>query len=231
MFIKQFEEETNLPIVLVVDASESMAFGSRPIDARWSKYEHAISLAATFSYLAHRQQDAVGLAVFDRALTRFLRPSNSASQWRLVVEELVRSPRGEKTDSGAVLDQVAEKIAQRSLVIVVSDCFDDLASIGRGLKHLRYRKHEVVVLQTLDHAEIDFPFRDPTLFKGLEQLGDLLVEPAALRDAYVKQMNEATGALAKACRALGADYHRLDTADPIDVHVRQFLTHREGSKR
>ena len=231
VFIKQYEEETNLPIVLVVDASESMAFGTRPDDATWTKYEHAISLAATFAYIAHRQQDAVGIAVFDKALNRFVRPSNSAAQWRVIVEELVRSPRDQKTDTGAVLDQVAEKIVQRSLVIVLSDCFDDLANIGRGLKHLRYRKHEVAVLQTLDHAEVDFPYRDVTMFEGMEALGDLLIEPTALREAYVREMRAATAALAKLCRSLGADYHLLDTAEPIDVHVRQFLTRREGSKR
>ena len=231
VFIKQFEEETNLPIVLVVDASESMAFGARATDAKWTKYEHAISLAATMAYLAHRQQDAVGLAVFDSKLERFVRPSNAAKQWRVVVEELVRSPRDQKTDTGAVLDQVAEKTTQRSLIVVLSDLFDDLANVTRGLKHLRYRKHEVIVLQTLDHDEIAFPFKDVTLFEGMEALGNLLVEPSALREAYVREMTNATQALAKACRGLGVDYHLLDTSEPIDVHVRRFLTRREGSKR
>lgn len=231
VFIKQFEEETNLPIVLIVDASESMAYGSPRANEPWTKYDHATSLAATLAYLAHKQQDAVGLAVFDHALSRFLRPSNSAMQWRSIVEELARVPRVEKADSGKVLDQVADQIDRRSLIFVVGDFFDDLASIQRGLKHLRHRKHEVVVLQVLDHQEIEFKFDDVTLFKGLEQLGDLLIEPTALRQAYVEQMTAATDALASACRKLGVDYHRLDTVDPLDAQLRTILAARGAKKR
>lgn len=235
VFIKQFEEETNLPIVLIVDASQSMSYGSPPHDKlrgdEWTKYDHATSLAATLAYLAHKQQDTVGLAVFDKALARYLRPSNSAMQWRTIIEELARVPRTEKADTGKILDQVTEQINHRSLVFVVSDFFDDLGSIQRGLKHLRHRKHEVVALQVLDHQEIAFRFDDVTLFKGMEQLGDLLVEPTALRDAYVEQMTAATDALASSCRKLGVDYHRLDTGDPLDVQLHNILGVRAGGKR
>ena len=230
VFIKQFEEETNLPIVLIVDASESMAFGSPREGDRWTKYDHATSLAATLAYLAHKQQDAVGLAVFDRALAKFLPPSNSGAQWRSIVEELARVPRVEKTDTGKVIDVITEQISRRSLVIVVSDFFDDLASIQRGLKHLRHRKHEVIALQVLDHQEIEFQFEDVTLFKGMESLGDLLIEPTALRHAYVEQMAAATEALSGACRRLGVEYHRLDSNDPLDVQLRTILAAR-GAKR
>lgn len=224
IFIKQFEEETNLPIMLIVDASESMAYTSDAKKEAWTKFDHATSLAATLAYLAHRQQDICGLAVFDRALARFLKPATGSTQWRTIVEELSRVPKREKTDTGKVLDQIAEQIAHRSLVFVISDFFDDLASIQRGLKHLRHRKHEVVVVQTLDRQEIEFDFDDVTLFKGMEALGDLLVEPAALRDAYRAQVKSATDGLAKACRSLGAEYHRVESGQPIDAQLRTILS-------
>jgi uncharacterized protein (DUF58 family) len=228
IYIKQFEEETNLPILLVVDASESMGFGSLNDDQnnRWTKFDHATAIAAALAYLALKQQDAVGLAIFDQALSRFFRPSNAATQWKLVIEELTHIPKWNKTDTGKVLDDIAEKITNRSLVIVVSDFFDDLTSLKRGLRHLRYRKHEVIVMQTLDHQEIEFPFEDVTLFKGMEEMGQLLTEPRALRDAYLEQLNGFTEGLKQVCRSMGIDYHRFDTSEGLDAQLSSFLAGR-----
>lgn len=228
IYIKQFEEETNLPILLVVDASESMGFGSITDEkgGKWTKSDHATSIAAALAYLALKQQDAVGLAIFDQTLSRFFRPSNAATQWKLVIEELTHIPKWNKTDTGKVLDDVAEKITNRSLVIVVSDFFDDLDSLKRGLRHLRYRKHEVIVMQTLDHQEIEFPFEDVTLFKGLEEMGQLLTEPRALREAYLEQLNLFTEGLKQVCRSMGIDYHRFDTSEAIDAQLSAFLAAR-----
>lgn len=223
IYIKQFEEDTNLPVILVVDASESMAFGSIE---NWTKFDCATSIAATLSYLALKQQDAVGLAVYDEALASFMRPSNSATQWKKVIEELVPTPRKAKTDTGKVLDQVAEQIGRRSLIILISDFFDDLPSLARGLRHLRYRKHEVVALQVLDSQELSFPFEDVTLFKGLEAFGDLLVEPQALKKAYLAQLEAQTGELKKACRALRIDHHQFDSGKPLDAQLSAFLAGR-----
>lgn len=230
VFIKQFQEETNLPVVLVVDASESMGFGSVDVpghgSGKWTKFDHATSIAAALAYLAVRQQDAVGLATFDQALSRFHRPSNAHTQWKLVVEELTHLPKWNKTDTGKVLEQLTEKLAHRSMVVIVSDFFDDLASLQRGLKRLRHRKHDVVCLQVLDHQEVEFPFEDVTLFKGMEQLGELLTEPRALRDAYLGQLREFTDAFKRTCRGLGADFFRFDTGEPVDAQLSDFLARR-----
>ncbi len=228
IYIKQFEEETNLPILLVVDASESMGFGSLTDEKknRWTKFDHATAIAAALAYLALKQQDAVGLAIFDQALSRFFRPSNAATQWKLVIEELTHIPKWNKTDTGKVLDDVAEKITNRSLVIVISDFFDDLESLKRGLRHLRYRKHEVIVMQVMDHQEIEFPFEDVTLFKGMEEMGQLLAEPRALRDAYLEQMNLFTDGLKQVCRSMGIDYHRFDSSEGLDAQLSMFLAGR-----
>lgn len=228
IYIKQFEEETNLPILLVADASESMGFGSLTDEQgnRWTKFDHATAIAAALAYLALKQQDAVGLAIFDQTLSRFFRPSNAATQWKLVIDELTHVPKWNKTDTGKVLDDIAEKLTNRSLVIVISDFFDDLETLKRGLRHLRYRKHEVIVMQVMDHQEIEFPFEDVTLFKGMEEMGQLLTEPKALRAAYLEQLRLFTEGLKHVCRSMGIDHHLFDTSGGLDAQLSTFLAQR-----
>src|ERR1041385_3130436 len=174
IYLKQYIEETNLHLICVVDASESMNYGTVGSDATWTKYDHATAIAASLSYMAIQQQDSVGLAVFDNQLKKYLKPSNSPGQWKTITHELTLVPRNAKTGTGHVLDQLAEKLTHRSLVVILSDFFDDLDAIQQGLRHLRYKKHELMVFQVLDPTEVEFPFEDVTLFKGLEGLGELL---------------------------------------------------------
>src|SRR3954453_12673399 len=155
----------------------------------WTKYDLATSIAAALSYMAIQQQDSVGLAIFDQALARYFKPSNAPIQWKMVVNELQLVPKWNKTNTGKILDQLAEKLHHRSLIVLLSDFFDDIANIKKGLRHLRYKKHEVMAFQILDPTEIEFPFEDTTLFKGLEELGDMLTEPRALREGYLEQLN------------------------------------------
>ncbi|MFN4242539.1 MAG: DUF58 domain-containing protein [Tepidisphaerales bacterium] len=281
VYLKQYQVETNLELMLCVDASESMGFGTvrseeaterrsdgatewrsdgateqrsdgatkrrsdRATERRsdssfgtqvgpgevWTKYDHATAIAASLAYLAIRQQDSVGLAVFDQQLSRFFRASNSPAQWKLVINELQAVPRWNKTGTGRVLEQLAEKLTHRSLVVVISDLLDDVEDIIKGLKYLRYRKHEVIVLQVLDPAEIDFPFEDVTLFKGLEEAGELLTEPRALREGYLEQLRLFTESLSRACRGLDIDFQRLSSGDGLEVTLSQFLADRMGRGR
>src|SRR6185436_5218394 len=120
--------------------------------------------------------------------SRYFKSSNSPSQWKLVVNELQQVPRWNKTNTGRILDQIAEKLNHRSLIVILSDFFDDIESIRQGLRHLRYKKHEIMVFQLLDPMEIEFPFEDVTMFKGMEELGELLTEPRALREGYLEQL-------------------------------------------
>jgi len=230
IYLKQYQEETNLHLICVVDASESMSYGSvGDADAPWSKFDHATAIAASLSYMAIQQQDSVGLAVFDTELRRFLKPSNSPAQWKIVTGELSVSPRLRKTDMGRVLDQIAEKLTHRSLIVILSDFFDDLEGVKKGLRHLRYKKHEVMVFQVLDPMEINFPFEDVTLFKGLEETGELLTEPRALREGYLQQLAAATDQLKRMCRGMHIDYTRMDSSQPLDVTLSTFLAVRAAS--
>lgn len=232
VYLKQYQEETNLQLILAVDASESMAFGSIETEgAKWTKYDHAISLAASLGYLAVHQADSVGLAIFDAQMSRYFKPSNAPAQWKLIVNELRHMPRWNKTAIGKTLDQLAEKLTHRSVILLLSDCFDDLDNIKKGLRHLRYKKHEIVILQIMDPQETDFPFEDVTLFKGMEELGQMITEPRALRDAYLEQVNEFRDGLKKLCRGMNIDYQPFNTAEPIDVSLSQFLANRSATTR
>lgn len=232
IYLKQYQEETNLNLICIVDASESMGFSTISEDKySWSKYDHATAIAASLAYMAIQQQDSVGLAVFDSDLKHFIKPSNSPAQWRLITQDLTTVPRLKKTNTGRILDQLAEKLTHRSVLVLISDFFDDMESIKKGLRHLRYKKHEVMAFQILDPAEITFPFEEATLFKGLEQMGELLTEPRALRDGYLKQLELFTEELQKTFRGMHADFVRLSSGDPLDVSLSSFLAQRAASMK
>ncbi len=233
IYLKQYLQETNLDLICMVDASESMGFGTignKRTELR-TNYDHATAIAASLSYMAIQQQDSVGLAIFDQVLSRYFKPSNSPAQWKLVVNELQQVPRWNKTNTGKILDQLAEKLTHRSLIVILSDFFDDLESIAQGLQHLRHKKHEMMIFQILDPSEIDFPFEDVTLFKGLEEAGELLTEPRALREGYLQQLAMFTDELKNLCRGMHIDFQRFSSGDPLDVALSQFLATRAASMK
>jgi uncharacterized protein (DUF58 family) len=232
IYLKQYQEETNLQLVLVVDASESMGFGSVASGSdTWTKYDHATAIAASLAYMAIRQQDSVGLAIYDQVLSRFFKPSNTPAQWKMVVQELQQVPRWSKTNTGKILDQIAERLNHRSLIVMISDFFDNLDGIQKGLRRLRYKKHEIIMMQILDPQETDFPFEDVTLFKGLEELGELLTEPRSLRDGYLKQLNDSTEKLKKICRGMQIDFNRFNSGQSLDVPLSGFLATRAATMK
>jgi len=232
IYLKQYQEETNLNLICIVDASESMGFSTIKDEGySWSKYDHATAIAASLAYMAIQQQDSVGLAVFDSDLKHYIKPSNSPAQWRVITQDLTTVPKLKKTNTGRILDQLAEKLTHRSVLVLISDFFDDIESIKKGLRHLRYKKHEVIAFQVLDPAEIAFPFEEATLFKGLEGMGELLTEPRALRDGYLKQLELFTEELQKTFRGMHADFVRLSSGDPLDVSLSSFLAQRAASMK
>ena len=230
IYLKQYLEETNLHLISIVDASESMAYSSIGSGKdTWSKFDHATAIAAALSYMAIQQQDSAGLAIFDQDLKHYIKPSNSPGQWKIITHELSITPRLKKTNTARILDQLAEKLHHRSLIVLVSDFFDDLDNIKKGLRHLRYKKHEVMAFQILDPMEIEFPFEDTTLFKGLEETGELLTEPRALREGYLQQLRLHTEELQRLCRGMHVDFQRMNSGDPLDVVLSGFLATRAAS--
>jgi uncharacterized protein (DUF58 family) len=134
---------------------------------------------------------------------------------------------GKKTAAGPIFHELAQRLVKRGVVIVLSDLFDDVESLAAGLKHFRHRRHDVVLLHVLDPAELEFPFRGPTEFKGLEEFPTKQVDPAVIRRAYLREFDAYRRSLEQACRREHIDYFLLRTDQPLDLALTQVLTTRQ----
>lgn len=228
LYIKQFEEDTNLTATLVVDASRSMGYGAQQ---GWSKFDYAATLAASLACLLTQKQDAAGLVTFHHRPLVNLPPSCHPSQLTRLLHELEQTQPDEATDVADVFVQLAGQIRQRGLVVLVSDLLVDLDALTVALRNLLLRKHEVIVFQVLHHDERYFPFDDPTQFLGMESAAQLRGDPRALREAYLAEMSEFCQQAGRLCTAAGADYVLLDTSEPLDAALARYLTFRTRNRR
>lgn len=228
-YLKQYEEETNFSCHVLLDTSESMLYQSET--AAVTKLHYAQFVAAALSYLILRQQDAVGLATYDDGIRNFVRPSSQPSHLKQLCHIMEESPARGESAMGEIFNDLAERIKQRGLILIISDLFDDVDAILMGLKHFRHKRHEVVVLQVVDPAEQDFPFRDPTLFKGLENWPEMMTDPRSLKAAYQSEFESFLTAIRRGCRDLRMDHVLLRTDTPLDIALSAFLASRLGRTR
>ena len=224
VYVKQFEEETNQICYLLLDTSESMRYQSA--DAPMSKLEYAQCAAAALAYLILHQQDNAGLVTFDREVRALVRPSSNPSHLKQLLHVMQESVAERKTETGPIFHDLAERFKKRSLVVILSDLFDDVDSMMAGLKHFRHRRHDVILLHVLDPAELDFQFRRITLFRGLEQLPEVLVDPRALRKAYLREFDAYVRRLKKGCRMHRIDYVQMRTDQSLELALSSYLSSR-----
>jgi len=230
-YIKQYEQETNLKATFLVDASESMHYGHDGGRDGLNKYRYAATTAASLAFLLLQQQDAVGLAVFDEELRTYIPAVGSPSQIKTFVHALATNEPKAKTSLEPICHSLAEKIARRGIVCVVSDLFTDIDGLMHGLEHFRHYGHEVMVLHIMDEDELTFPFQGNTMFRGLEDTGRLLVEPRALREGYLAAMESFCHDVQRRCIANRIDYKRISTADHLDAALLAFLAARAAANR
>jgi uncharacterized protein (DUF58 family) len=223
-YLKQFEEETNLVCHLLLDASESMRYRSSA--ALMSKLDYAKRAAAALAYLVLHQQDSVGLAVFDSEIRTLVRASGNPSRLKELLKVMDNASAERKTSTGPIFHDLAERLKKRGIVIVLSDLFDNVEAMMTGLKHLRHRRHDVILMHVLDPAEMDFSFDEMTLFRGLEKLPDVLAEPKSLRKAYLAEFNRYLHQLKTGCRAQSIDYVLLRTDQSLEVVLSSYLASR-----
>lgn len=223
--LKQYEQETNLVAWMVVDASESMRFKS----GDRTKYEVACRAAAALAFLILQQTDSVGLVTYADGVRHFLRPSaRSGTHFREMLKLMLDGPTTAASNTGQTLDEIAGRLGRRGVVFLFSDLFDDVQPLIDGLRHLKFQKHEVVVFQVLDGAELDFPFRHPTLFRGLENWPELSADPLSIRDSYLAGLGDHLGQIEQACRTLETDYVRLRTDADLGHELSVYLRSRFG---
>src|SRR5919202_2020081 len=180
-YVKEYEEETNLKAHLLLDASGSMAFaGKHP-----SKFQYAQYVAASLAYLMLHQRDAVGLALHDTRVRKLIKPRAHSKHLLYVLNALEDATPGGETSLAPLWHQVAEQVKRRGLIVILSDCFEEVPRLLRALQHFRHRRHEVLLFHVLAPEEMEFPFRKWTQFRNLEVSGHkLLVDPQRLRKEY-----------------------------------------------
>lgn len=222
-YVKEFEDETNLRAHLLVDASGSMKYAGRTL----SKFEYARALAASLAWLLTTQRDSVGLITFDSKVREQLRPSSSRESLRRIIHVLEGTTPGADTGLAAVLDSALPTIQRRSLLILISDCFDSPEALERTLQRCRHARHEVVVLRIVAPEEVEFPFNKPTQFRDLEISDNrLLVDPARLRQEYLRQYHDFATRLEQICGNLGVDYRVHRTSDSLQSVLGLWLAER-----
>lgn len=226
-YIKQYEEETNLRTTLVVDVSESMQFG----EGELSKYEYACRVAASLSYLLLRQSDAVGMVTFDSTIRQRVQQSSKMNHLSAMLAALDNAKPQQKTSVADVLSKVADEYNRRGLIVLVSDLLADRAGLFKGLKLLRTRGHDIMIFHVMDDAELDFPYSGTTKFEGLEDAGEMICDPRALRDGYLAALKLYLDELRKFCSQHLIDYQTIRTSEHLSAVLSHYLTHRVGMRQ
>jgi uncharacterized protein (DUF58 family) len=226
-YVKEFEDETNLRCCLMVDLSGSMAYGQSTLP----KIDYARQLAAAFGYLLTAQRDAVGLITFDTKVRDQLEPGTSPQNFRKLIAALNNGEPGHETSIAGVINRVVPAFKRRSLVVLISDCFDDVDALCESLKRLRHARHEVILMQVVAPEEKEFPFQSPTQFRSLERKQRLLVDPHRLRKIYLKQFAAFQEELSRRCGGMGVDLVQLTTVDPYQKALGAFLDSRSRSRK
>ena len=227
LYVKQFEEDASMRCTLLVDVSKSMEYGSGPLN----KYEYAATAAVSLAYLLLRQHDAVACLAFDEKIRARTPMRSTQVHLASIVQALDANRPQSKTDPGNVLRLIAEENYRRGLIVVVSDLLGDPASTLRGLRLLRQRGHDVLVLHVMDDDELDFPFDGPTRFEGLELPAHLNCNPRALREGYLEAVEKFVSTLRHGCARDAVDYELIRTSQPLDAALAAFLSRRLAARR
>lgn len=221
-YLKLYESETDFTASILLDASSSMHYRSGSV----SKLEYAKFMAASLAYLIVNQRDSVGLGVFDSELRQYIEPSSTPSIVVTLARELEKVEPVPRTDVAALLHEFARRIPKRGFVLLFSDLLDHTQEFARGLDHLRFRGHNVVVFHLLDPSELSFPFEGTLKFRDLEGPEEILTRPKRIRDAYLEELDRFLKDVRASCERSQVDYVLVDTSRPVDVVLSAYLIQR-----
>ncbi len=242
LHLKQYQQETNLDLVILVDASGSMNYGSRSFedasgaghrrgprgDFEWTKFDHATALAAAMSYVALRQGDRVGLNVFADEVKAMVRRSSAQGQWRQIVEALSTHPVDAPTNMARVIDQTIAKLNNRTLIAIISDFYEESSHVRSALARCKHRGHDVMVCRVVDRMEQTFDFRDTAPFEGFEGEPRVRVDPRALKADYIKAFNAHQDEVRRIARSFGFDDMLVCTHDWLGPPLAGFIARRNA---
>jgi uncharacterized protein (DUF58 family) len=218
-YVKKFEAETNLECTILLDTSASMGYGSGAL----TKLHYGSCLAAAIAWLVAGQRDAVGLTAFDERIHLRIPPRARHGHLHTLLIALERLRASSRSDVAKPLQQLADALDKRGLVVLVSDLLDEPEAVVKGLKYLHARGMDVVVFHVLDHAELTFPFEQATTFRDMESSEEVLAVPAAVRSHYLEQLGELKDVYERDLRVAGIDYTLVSTATPLDAALLTYL--------
>jgi len=227
LVVKEYVEETNLSLNLLVDASESMGFTS----LAWSKLDYARWGAAALAHLVLAQRDTAGLVVFDEAMRAKVPPGNGAPQEVAILKTLEQARPQGPTNVGRVIQLLAPRLRRRGITAIFSDFFDEPQAIVEGVRRLVHGGHEPILFQVLDPAELSFKIEGLVKFVGLEGAGDLKIDPRAIREAYLEELTRHNKELARQARSLSVDFVAVATDAPLDAVLSAYLSRRASRVR
>ena len=223
LYVKRYQEETNLRTNIILDTSSSMIYKSKQV----SKLQYANSLTAALSYLMINQQDATGLIKFSNKIDCFIQPKSKPSHLNILLNQLNDIETGSDTKIEMVLHQMADRINKRGLIILISDLLDDPNEIIKGLKHFRHKNQEVIVFHLLDRKEVNLDFNSRTKFIDMETKLEINTEPWEIRDSYKKLMKKMQSFYKRMCNKNLIDYIPIYTDQNLDLSLTEFLKKRK----
>jgi uncharacterized protein (DUF58 family) len=223
LYIKQYEEETNMRVQVLLDTSGSMGYS---FDGKLTKLGYGSYLTAVLAYLMTRQQDSVGLTTFDTEIRLDMPARSSPRHFSEMMHRLEAITPGQQTDIAATLHTLANRFKRRCLIVLISDLYDEPEEVMRALHHFRHCRHEVILFHVFDKAEIDFPFRDLIAFHDLETNQRIQVDPSYVRQQYVAQMEQFIENYRRACAEAHIDYVLTDTSVPYDLMLTKYIAKR-----
>ena len=240
LYLKQYQQETNLDIILLIDSSGSMGYGSLESKSgwggtaagsrfsRWTKYDHATAVSAALSHLCLQQRDRIGAGIFNEGLHTDVRRSNRREQWRAIIRTLGACDTNGETDYVRVADQAISKTDNRSLFFMISDFLCDPNELREMLSRFRHHGHDLVLIQVLDRMELTFDLKTPSPFIGMEGEEKVNVDPGSLRSTYLEVLRERLETTRELVRAYGFDHQILDTHDSIGPPLARLLARRDS---
>ena len=223
LFVKRFEEETNLKCTLFLDKSASMGYSAR---GRITKLRYGITIAAALTYLLLKQRDAVGLVTFDEEPVRYIPPRSVSTQRDVILKELKALKPSRKTNPGRLFHQLAERIQRRGLIILISDLWVDVDALLLGLKHFRSHGHEIIVFHVVDPAEIHLDYGGVARFVDLETGEEVTTQAWHIKEDYQRKVSEFIARIRRELAEDSVDYCLMSTDRPFSDALFEFLSKR-----
>ncbi len=222
-YIKQYEQDTNLVVQILLDGSESMNYGGGKI----TKLHYAKSLAACIAYLILLQRDAAAVSLFDTETREYIPRTDSLGKIHHIMNRLAAFQATQKTNLGVALGDIARIAKARGIIVVLSDLFDDEDAFEKGIQQLRFGGHEVIVFHIMDPDELEFNFTGRVEFIGLEGAPTLETSPADIRKSYLKEMNAMRARVRLACERTGSHYVLANTGHALAETLSGYLVFRQ----